>query len=116
LDFVEYVCDQAKNAGTLSFKKMFGEYAIYLEGKVVSLVCDNQLFVKQTQSGRALLQTVVEAPPYPGAKNLFLIGANIEDQDLMSRLFKVTANETPAPKPKKPKTKKPATSAKGVKK
>ena len=71
LAFVEYVCDQVRDAGCISFKKMFGDYAIYFENKVIALACDNQLFVKQTQSGRALLQTVVEAPPYPGARNYF---------------------------------------------
>ena len=55
--------------------------------------------------GRALLQTVVESPPYPGAKNHFLIGENIEERDLMSKLFKVTGYEIPEPKPKKPKSK-----------
>ena len=103
LAFVEYVCDQARDAGHISFKKMFGEYAIYLENKVVALVCDDQLFVKQTKVGRALLQAVVESPPYPGAKNHFLIGENIEERDLMSKLFKVTSSEIPEPKPKKPK-------------
>ncbi len=82
---------------------MFGEYAIYLENKVIALVCDNQLFVKQTKVGRALLQTVVEFPPYPGAKNHFQISENIEERDLMNKLFKVTGSETPEPKPKKPK-------------
>ncbi len=101
LAFVGYVCEQARDAGRLSFKKMFGEYALYLETKVVALVCDNQLFVKPTQAGRALLHTVLESPPYPGAKNHFLIGAHIEDQDLMSRLFRVTGSELPEPKPKK---------------
>jgi len=105
LAFVEYVCDQARGAGHLSFKKMFGEYAIYIENKVVALVCDNQLFVKQTTAGRTLLQTVIESPPYPGAKNHFLIGENIEEGDLMSKLFKVTAGEIPERKPKKPKNK-----------
>ncbi len=105
LDFVEYVCDQVRDAGPVSFKKMFGEYALYLENKVVALVCDNQLFVKQTQAGRTLLKTVVESPPYPGAKPHFLIGENIEDRDLMRQLFKVTGNELPEPKPKKPKMK-----------
>ena len=103
LAFVEYVCEQVRDAGQVAFKKMFGEYAIYLENKVVALVCDNQLFVKQTQAGRALLKTVVEAPPYPGAKAHFLIGEHIEDQALMSQLFKVTGSEVPEPKPKQPK-------------
>ena len=105
LAFVEYVCDQVGDAGNLSFKKMFGEYAIYLQNKVVALVCDNQLFVKQTQGGRALLQNVVESPPYPGARNHFLISEQIEERDLMSSLFKATASEMPEPKPKKPKIK-----------
>ena len=105
LDFVEYVCDQARDVAPISFKKMFGEYALYLENKVVALVCDNQLFVKQTQAGRALLKTVVESPPYPGAKPHFLIGENIEDRDLMRQLFKVTGSELPEPKPKKSKMK-----------
>lgn len=101
--FVDYVCDQVRDAGRITFKKMFGEYALYLENKVVALVCDNQLFVKPTQAGRALLKSVAESPPYPGAKPHFLIGENLEDRDLMSQLFKVTGNEVPVPKPKKPK-------------
>ena len=103
LGFVEYVCDQAGDAGRVWFRKMFGEYAVYLENKVVALVCDNQLFVKQTVAGRELLQNVVEAPPYPRAKNHFLMDAQIDDQDLMARLFRATANELP--EPKKPKAK-----------
>lgn len=101
LDFVEYVCDQARNAGHLSFRKMFGEYALYLDEKVVALVCDNQLFVKPTQAGRELLEYITEAPPYPGAKNYFLIDELLEDSELISRLLRVTANELPKPKPKK---------------
>lgn len=103
LAFVEYVCEQVRGAGQIAFKKMFGEYAIYLGNKVVALVCDNQLFVKPTQAGRALLKTVVEAPPYPGAKAHFLIDEQMEDQDFMAQLFKVTENEVPEPKPKRPK-------------
>jgi TfoX/Sxy family transcriptional regulator of competence genes len=103
--FVEYVCDQARNAGQISHRKMFGEYAIYLDNRVVALVCDNQLYVKPTMAGRALLQTVVEGPPYPGARNHFLIGERIDDRDLLSKLFVVTHNEVPEPKPRKQRSK-----------
>lgn len=105
LAFVEYVCDQVRDAGSVSFRKMFGEYAIYLEHKVVALVCDNQLFVKPTKVGRELLQEVVEAPPYRGAKNHFLIGENIEDRELMAALLKITFAQLPEPKPKSKKAK-----------
>jgi DNA transformation protein and related proteins len=81
LNFVEYVRDQINGAGEVSFKKMFGEYAIYYDNKVVALVCDNQLFVKPTVGGRSLIEQVVEAPPYPGAKPYFLIGEQLDDRE-----------------------------------
>jgi DNA transformation protein and related proteins len=102
-NFVEYVCDCLNGAGQVSFKKMFGEYAIYCEGKVVALVCDNQLFIKPTAAGRAIIGSVVEAPPYLGAKPYFLIGEQLDNAEWMSNLIRSTVNELPAPKPKKPK-------------
>jgi TfoX/Sxy family transcriptional regulator of competence genes len=69
--FVEFIVDQIENAGQITFKQMFGEYAVYCEGKVVALVCDNQLFVKPTVGGRAFIGDVVEAPAYTGAKPSF---------------------------------------------
>ena len=106
LDFVEYVRDQINEAGQVSFKKMFGEYAIYCDEKVVALVCDNQLFVKPTAAGRSMIGSVIEAPPYPSAKPHFLIGEQLDDQHWMSNLIQLTASELPAPKPKKAKPKK----------
>ena len=29
LEFAEYVCDQISGAGSITYKKMFGEYGIY---------------------------------------------------------------------------------------
>jgi TfoX/Sxy family transcriptional regulator of competence genes len=101
--FVTFIVDQIENAGTISYKKMFGEYAIYNDGKVIALVCDNQLFVKRTDAGRAFIGDVVEAPPYPGAKLSFLIEDNLDDKEWMSQLIRLTANELPASKPKKKK-------------
>lgn len=103
LEFVEYVCDQINTAGQITFRKMFGEYAIYCEGKVIALVCDNQFFVKPTAGGRSLIENVEEAPPYPGAKLYFLIGDQLDDREWVSNLARITERETPAPKPKKPK-------------
>ena len=103
LGFVEYVCEQMGGAGAVSFRKMFGEYAVYADGKVVALVCDNQLFVKPTAAGKAVLGKVVEAPPYPGAKPCFLISGQLDDGELMAKLVLSTARELPVPKPKKAK-------------
>ena len=50
--YVDYIRDQAAPAVDIAYRKMFGEYALYLDGKVVALVCDNHLFVKPTADGR----------------------------------------------------------------
>lgn len=103
LDFIEYACDQLGGAGRITYRKMFGEAAVYCEGKVVALICDNQLYVKPTQAGRALIGQPVEAPPYPGAKLHFLIDEGLDDRDWLTGLVRATYAELPEPKPKKPK-------------
>jgi DNA transformation protein and related proteins len=102
LGFVEYVCDQMSDAGRITYRKMFGEFAIYCDGKLVALVCDDQLFVKPTPGGRAFIGAPVEAPPYPGAKPSFLI-EDLDDREWLTGLVEVTARELPAPRPKRAK-------------
>ncbi|NLF52771.1 MAG: competence protein TfoX, partial [Leptolinea sp.] len=57
---VDYLLEQMSGAGMLTARKMFGEYAIYCEGKIVALVCDDQLFIKPTAAARAFLGADVE--------------------------------------------------------
>jgi TfoX/Sxy family transcriptional regulator of competence genes len=98
--FVEFIVDQIGSAGSIAYRKMFGEYAIYCDGKVVALICDNQLYVKQTNSGRSFIGDVVEKPAYPGARLSFLIEDKFEDREWISNLVKVTAKELPVTKQK----------------
>lgn len=99
-DFVDFVCEQANLAGRISTRKMFGEYALYVDGKVVVLICDNQVFVKPTEAGKQVLGTVIEAPPYPGAKLYYQVNEHLDDRTLFSRLLVATADVLPVPKPK----------------
>jgi TfoX/Sxy family transcriptional regulator of competence genes len=103
--FIEFIAEQMENAGFISYRKMFGEYAIYCNNKVVALVCDNRLFVKPTAGGRAYIGTVIEASPYPGAKLYFLIGDAYENREWLCGLIMITAQELPLPKPKRGKIK-----------
>jgi len=102
--YIEFIVDQMSDAGRIAAKKMFGEYAIYCDDKVVALVCDNQLFVKPTEKGKAFIGDVVEAPPYPGAKAYFLVEDGFEDREWIAQLIRITTREVPAPKPRKAKT------------
>ena len=88
-----------------TFRKMFGEYALYLDGKVVALICDDQLFAKPTASARTLLPDAGLAPPYPGARPHLLLTGDLDDPDRVTQALRAIAADLPAPKPKKPKAK-----------
>ena len=105
LEFVDYVTDQVDDSRNLTHRMMFGGCTLYLDGKVVALICDDQLFVKPTRVGREFIGNVVEAPAYDGAKNSFLIEDQIEDGEWLTNLLTVTAAELPLPKPRKKKKK-----------
>jgi len=101
---IDFILDQLCDVPTVRAKKMFGEYALYCEEKVVALVCDNQLFVKITQAGKVLLgEHYDEGIAYPGAKPSLLIGADeLEDSERLCELIRVTAAALPPTKPNKP--------------
>lgn len=102
---VDYIVEQSAGAGAMLAKKMFGEYGLYCDGKIVAFICDDQLFIKPTSAGRAYLGAVTEAEAYPGSKPYFLIeGDRWEDAEWLARLVRTTADALPAPKPKTPKT------------
>ena len=103
-EFIDFVVGQID--GEVPYRHMFGGTTLYMNGKVVALICDNQLFVKPTEAGRSYIGNVVEAPPYEGAKNSFLIEDELDDAEWLTGLFVVTENELPAPTPKKKRSKK----------
>ena len=88
----------------VTYKKMFGEFGLYCDGKFFGSICDDRLFIKPTEDGRAFIGNVVEATPYPGARPSLLIEDKIEDAEWLSELVKITARALPMPKPKKAKT------------
>jgi len=109
--FVAFVCEQLRGAGDISSKRMFGEAAVYLGDKVVGLVCDNQLFIKPTDVGRARIGAPLESPPFPGASNWFLM-TDLDDPEWLADLVRATADALPARKTKTKKKKKIARPAK----
>jgi DNA transformation protein and related proteins len=98
--FVEYVCDQAGDAGEVTSRKMFGEWALYRGQKVVALVCDDRLFVRPTEAGREFIGSPFELPPYSGARPHFLIEDRLDDREWLTELIRLTERELPPPKPK----------------
>ena len=101
-DFIDYVVDQTRNSD-VTYRHMFGGTTLYMNGKVVALICDNQLFVKPTEAGRSYIGDVTEAPAYEGSKDFFLIQDEIDDSEWLTELIRRTEQELPSPKPRKKK-------------
>lgn len=100
IDFVQYIADQCAGAGEITYKKMFGDYCLYCQSKIVGLICDNHLYLKPTEEVKSMLQTIGLRPPYPGAKDYFHI-EEVDDRDYLSRLVIATYKALPEPKVKK---------------
>ena len=103
-DFIEYVREQLAGVGAVSYRRMFGEYAVYFDGKVVGLICDDQLFLKPTPGVLGLYPDPIMAVPYPGMKPSVLITDELDDIDLMARLIRAAWADLPLPKSKHRKT------------
>ena len=102
LEYVRYVAEQLSGAGEITYKMMFGEYGLYCDGKLFANVSDDQLFVKITEAGRILFPGLPEAPPYPGARNCFLI-EDVDDRDFLTALTLATCQALPETKKKRGK-------------
>lgn len=101
--FVDYLSEQLGLGARLTHKKMFGEYALYLDEKVVAFACDNSLFVKPVEAVKPLTAGLPWRPPYPGAKDYPVADELLDDADALRRLIIATADALPAPKPRRAK-------------
>lgn len=99
---VAFLQEQLGSIDGLSIRKMFGEYGVWVDGKTIGLICNDQLFLKPTEAAKALAPAATQAPPYEGAKPNMVIDADQwEDREWLVELVQATAAALPAPKPKR---------------
>lgn len=98
-DFVDYVCEQIETLGQATFKKMFGEYMVYLNGKPIFLVCYNTVYVKILKELTDILKENEKGLPYKGAKEHYIL--DVDDQPKLETVAKILELITPLPKSRK---------------
>ncbi len=99
IEYIQFVCEQARGAYEIRYKKMFGEYMVYVSDKPVLLVCDNTVFVKKHDALAALLEGAECGVPYEGSKEHYIL--DIENKELVQRVLDVLVQVTPLPKKRK---------------
>ena len=98
-EYMEYVCEQLRDIDGVTYKRMFGEYMVYVHEKPVLLVCDNTVLVKEVPELAELMRDAPEGYPYDGAKLHYLL--DIEDRELTSRVIAILEPITPLPRRRK---------------
>ena len=71
IEFVEFIVDQLQEAGLITYKKMFGEYGIYCDGKIFALICNNQFFLKLPRQDGRFVRICVKRRRIRGRKIIF---------------------------------------------
>ena len=100
---VDFIRDQMQAAGVIAVRPMSGEFGLYLDGKMIAMVCDDTLFFKDTFSARALVESPQLAAPYPGAKPHLVGDALLDEPEKLIALAHAVWKDTPVPAPKKPR-------------
>lgn len=101
VDYVEYVCEQIQGVGEIRYRKMFGDYMVYVNDKPVLLVCDNIVYVKQLDIIKEKLKDPDVGIPYKGAKERYIL--DIDNKELSKEVVLVLEEVTPLPKKRKKK-------------
>jgi TfoX/Sxy family transcriptional regulator of competence genes len=99
IDFVNYVIDQIRDVGIITYKKMFGEYLIYANQKPVVLICDNMAYVKILDCVKLYLENGETGFPYDGAKEHYIV--DVDSSETLSVIVKEIEKVTKIPKKKK---------------
>jgi TfoX/Sxy family transcriptional regulator of competence genes len=107
-DTMRFFADQleACGLGVISYRKMFGEYGVYLNAQIFALACDDTLFFKVKHLPDATVDELFgnRNQPFQGANGYAEVPVDaLEDIEALERRLRTVIATLPEPKPKKPK-------------
>jgi len=86
-EYLDFVLEQLSGLPGIDYKRMFGGYLIYKNGKPVLLVCDNTVFVKKLPELAELMQDAPEGLPYEGTKPHYML--DVENRELTETVLEI---------------------------
>ena len=97
-EYIEFVCEQLDGIENVTYRKMFGEYMVYVNAKPILLVCDNTVMVKKVPELADLMKDAPDGVPYEGAKVHYIL--DIENRELVRGVSRSRRCRKNAPKRK----------------
>jgi len=98
-EYIEFVCSQIGSDWIVRYRKMFGDYMVYVSGKPLLLVCNNTVYVRELECVAGLLESADRGFPYQGAKEHYIV--DVEDRSLLNQVIEVLEKVIPVPVRKK---------------
>ena len=95
-EYIRFVLDQLDGIDDVTFRKMFGEYLVYVREKPILMVCDNCVMVRKVPELAELMKDAPDSFPYDGAKAHYIL--DIENRELTEEVIKILTEITPLPK------------------
>lgn len=97
-EYMDFVLEQLDGISGVTYRKMFGEYLVYVQERPVLLVCDNCVMVKKLPALAHLMADAPEGVPYDGAKAHYLL--DIENRELVKAVVEILVQVMPVPRRK----------------
>ena len=99
-EYLIFIEEQLSGVEGITYRQMMGEYIVYYNGRIAAYICDNRFLVKPVPAAVAMLPGAIYEPPYEGAKDMILV-ENVDDSNLMKKLFYAIYDELPESKKKR---------------
>jgi hypothetical protein len=103
-EYAQFVENQFRGLDGFSMRRMFGEYALYLQGRVLGFLADEQILLQNTPTASKLLPDAEMRKLFPGSK-LFILFADEGNAHLLKSVSQAMWEELPLPKPRKSRKK-----------
>ena len=82
IEYLNFILEQLRDIEKISFKKMMGEYLLYINEVLIGGIYDDRLLIKKTESNKEY--NLNEDIPYDGAKNMWII-EEVDKKDLLEK-------------------------------
>ncbi|GAB1455948.1 MAG: transcriptional regulator [Spirochaetia bacterium] len=94
-DYIDYVFDQIDSYWNKRYKKMFGEYMVYINEKPLLLVCNNTVYIKVLECFNSLIPADRKGFPYEGSKEHYIV--DIDDKIVLNAIITELEKVIPIP-------------------
>ncbi len=100
-EYLDFFLDQLSSLDGISYRIMMGEYLIYYRGKIAAYICDGRFLVKPVPSAIKMLPDAEYDSIYEGGKKKMLRVDDVDNRELLTKLFEAMYDELPEQKVKK---------------